>query len=160
MSSSIRNVQKSFPLVLPLLLSAVILLLWLIPPMVKKFQGNGSSTVIQGFFPHAGLLFTILEIIALLATIIAPLVYGWYTKDTTGAVIIGIVPFLLTMLVARIGSDFTYDNYLIRAVLYTGSLCFIGGLVGFFAARHETKWMMVAGALAGFWIVLFLSGIS
>jgi len=156
MSSVIPNPQKNFPFFLPLSSSALILLFWLIPLAAKTLRREGSDAGIRGL----AVILTIIEIIALLATIITPLVYGWYTKDTTGAVIIGIVPFLLTMLVVRIGLDFQFDKFLIRSILYIGSLCFIGGLEGLCAARHETKWKIVAVGLAGLWILVFLSGID
>src|SRR5208337_920569 len=101
MSPETRNSQKSFFFFYPLLISCAILIFWLLPDLVIIMHGGEGGPGLWGLF----------TIIALPATIIAPLVYGWYTKDMTGAVLIGVLPFLLTMMVVRIGSGFENDSY-------------------------------------------------
>jgi hypothetical protein len=152
MSSVIQNSQKPFPFYLPLLLSAVIIVLYLIPLIVMTLKGKGSGAGIWGLF----------SIVALLITIIAPVVYGWKTRDTKGAALVGVLPFLFVMTIPRVlsGELPRTTELLVDAVLYIVSLCAIGGLEGYFASLHEKKSLVVAIALAGLWIVFFLSGIN
>ena len=147
MSPEARNPQKSFFFFYTSLISCVILILWLLPDLVIIMHGGEGGPGLWGLF----------TIIALPATIIAPLVYGWYMKDMKGAVLIGVLPFLLTMMVVRIWSGFENDSYLIRTVLWIGSLCVIGGLEGFFAAKKPAGSFLVALLLAGIWAGIFFS---
>jgi hypothetical protein len=152
MYSAIRNLQKSFPFYLPLLVSAIIILFWLIPFTAMTFGGKGYGAGLLGYF----------EIIGLFATIIAPLVYGWKTCDAKGTVIIGVLPFLFAMTVPRVVSgELPRDTpVFVHTVLYIVDLCVIGGLEGYFASWHEKKSLVLAIALAGLWILVFLSGIE
>lgn len=152
MSSETLNSQKTFTFFPPLLISATIVILWLIPHLVTSIRGEGSGAGLWGLF----------SIVALLATIIAPVAYGWQTKDTTGAVLIGLLPFLLTMSVPRLffGTSAQDNSYLVKSVLYIVSLCVIGGLEGYFAAMREKRAFIIAATLAGLWILVFLSGIN
>jgi hypothetical protein len=149
MSPESWNSQKHFFFLYPLLISFGIIIFWLLPDLVIITHGGEGGPGLWGLF----------SIIALPATIIFPLVYGWYSKNTTGAVLIGVLPFLLTMIVVRIWSGFENDNYLIRAVLWIGSLCVTGGLEGFFAAKKTPGFLLIALLLAGIWAGIFLSGI-
>jgi hypothetical protein len=152
MSSAIQNSQKSFAFFLPLLVSALIILFWLIPLAATTLRGKGSGAGMWGLF----------EIIALLATIIAPIVYGWKTCDTKGAVLIGVLPILFVMTVPRIVSgELPWDAPLfMHTVLTIAMLCIIGGLEGYFASLHEKKSLVLAIVLAGLWIFVFLSAIE
>jgi hypothetical protein len=152
MASAIRNAQKSVPLFLPLLVSAIIFLFWLIPLAAMTLRENGSGAGIWGHF----------EIIALAATILAPVVYGWRTRDTNGAVLIGILPFLFVMTVIRFlsGNMPATSHHLVNTILYIALLCIIGGLEGYFASRPDWKFRGVAIILAGAWLCVFLSGID
>jgi len=152
MSSEALKSQKSFSFFPALLISAVIIILWLIPVMVIFLRGVGWGSAAWGVF----------SIIALLATIIAPVAYGWQTKDTTGAVLIGVLPFLLTITIPRIffGISAQDTNYLVRSALSIVALCSIGGLEGYFAAKREKRAFIIAAALAGLWAIVFLSGIN
>jgi hypothetical protein len=151
MSSAIQESQKPFPFFLPLLVSTIIILLWLIPFAGITLQGTGSGAGILGLF----------EIIAIPATILAPLVYGWKTGDTKGAVIIGVLPFLFVMTLPWIlfgekgGNHPAFTNW----VLYIIPLCITGGLGGYFASRRDTISWGIAIILAGAWFWFFLSGI-
>ena len=151
MSSAIRKLQNH-PFFLPLGVSTLIILCWLIPLAAKKVRGIGYGAGIWGLF----------EIVALVATIIAPVVYGWKTGDSKGAVAVGVLPYLFMMIVPRIISEpHTMETGLFaKTILFIVSLCVIGGLEGFFASRREKKSLVVAIALAGIWIVVFLSGID
>jgi hypothetical protein len=135
-----------------IIISCAIIILWLIPVLVISLRGVGWGSGPWGVF----------SIIALIVTIIAPVAYGWHTKDTTGAVIIGVLPFLLTITIPRIffGTGAHDTNYLIRSALYIVILCSIGGLEGYFAAKREIRSFVIAAALAGLWAVVFLSGIN
>lgn len=151
MSTENQKFQNPFIFFYVLLVSAGIVILWLIPLLVRFLQGEGTGT---GFWE----LFTIS---ALFFTILAPIVYGWFTKDTKGAVIIGVLPFLFTMTIPRVvAGELPRDTpLLIEAVLYIVSLCVIGGLEGYFASRREWKSLVIAAVLAGVWIFVFISGI-
>jgi hypothetical protein len=152
MPSPIRNAQKSFPIFLPLLVSAIIILFWLIPLAAMSLRGKGSGAGIWGLF----------EIIALLATIIAPIVYGWKTCDSKGAVIIGVLPFLFAMTVPRVvsGDLLPGTPSVVNTVLYIAVLCILGGLEGYFASLHGKKFLGIALVLAGAWFWFFLTGID
>jgi hypothetical protein len=152
MSSETRNPQKIFNFFPALLISFAILMFWLIPDLVILMHGGKGGPGLWGLF----------TLVAIPATVIVPLAYGWHTKDTIGAVLIGSLPFLLTMGIVRIwpGSSIADNSYLIRTVLYIGSLSLIGGLEGYFSAMHEKRSLVLAIALAGLWILVFLSGIN
>lgn len=125
----IQNSQKSFPFFLPLLISAVLTLLWLIPFIVLSLKEKGSGAGIWGLF----------SIVAIFGSIIAPVVYGWKTRNTKGAVLIGVLPFLFTMTVPRVLSGAVPRDtvLLVNAVLSIVSLSAIGGLEGYFASRQR-----------------------
>jgi hypothetical protein len=152
MSSEILKLQKIPSFFPAILISAAIIILWLIPVLVISLRGVGWGSGPWGVF----------SIIALIVTIIAPVAYGWHTKDTTGAVIIGIFPFLLTITIPRIFFVIPVQDtdLLIRSALYLVALCSIGGLEGYFAAKREIRSFVIAAALAGLWAMVFLSGIN
>lgn len=152
MSAVVQDFQKRHPFLLPLSLSAVMIVLYLIPLVAMTVRGKGSGPGIWGLF----------SIIAILITIAAPIVYGWQTRDAKGAVFIGVFPFLITMTVPRIVSgELPRDTtQLVRTVIYIASLCTISGLEGYFASRHEDKSLLAALALAGLWFIVFLSGLN
>lgn len=150
MSSAIRNAQENFAFFIPLLVSAIIILFWLISLAFMTLR-RGSGAGLWGLF----------EIIVLLATIVAPVIYGWKTCDTNGAVLTGVLPFLFVMTVARVvsGELFPDTPSYVNSILYPAGLCIIGGLEGYFASRHEKKSLGIAIILAGAWFWFFLSGI-
>ena len=152
MSSEALESQKNFSFFPDLLISAAIIILWLIPVLVISLRGDGGGSAPWGVFSN----------IALMVTIIAPVAYGWHTKDTTGAVLIGVLPFLLTTTIPRIffGTSVQDTNYIIRSALYIVTLCSIGGLEGYFAAKRENRAFVIAIVLAGLWAIVFLSGIN
>lgn len=125
---------------------------WLIPDLIIFIHGGEGGPGLWGLFTF----------VALPATIIAPIAYGWHTKDTTGAVLIGLLPFLLTMGVVRIlpGTGVGDTRYLVETVFWIGSLCAIGGLQGYFAAMREKRSLILAAILGGLWIFVFLSGMN
>ena len=89
------------------------------------------------------------------------MVYGWYSRDGTGAILIGALPFLLTTGVSRIilsGSPPGIE-YLVHSVIYVISLSLIGGLEGFFAAEKTARALLIALVLAGIWTGIFFSGL-
>jgi hypothetical protein len=151
MSSAIRNAQENFAFFIPLLVSAIIILFWLISLASMTLRERGSGAGIGGVF----------EIIALFATINTPVMYGWKTCDTNGAVLTGVLPFLSVMTIARVVSGELppgTPSY-VTSILYVAGLCIIGGLEGYFASRHEKKSLGIAIVLAGAWFWFFVSGI-
>jgi hypothetical protein len=146
-------ITKNPPNFLPALgVSAVIILLWVIPVFVLASQAGRSGSGVWG----------IVSIIALLATVFAPLLYGWFTGDLTGAIIVGALPFPLVTGVSRVlflpgqtGADF-----LVYTVVYIVVLGLVGGLEGYFAAKKTQGNLLIAILLAGIWAGIFLSGIN
>ncbi|OPX65334.1 MULTISPECIES: hypothetical protein [unclassified Methanoregula] len=136
----------------PLTVSALIILCWCIPLAAAVLAGKG----------HGAGIWNIFEIIALAATVLASVMYGWRTLDTNGAVLIGILPFLLVMTVIRFGTGNlpVTSHHLVNTVVYIAVLCIIGGLEGYFASRPDWKFRGIAIILAGAWIGVFLSGID
>ncbi len=116
--------------------------------LVQARQAGTPGSQAWGFF----------SIIALVATIAAPLAYGWYSRDPAGATIIGALPFLLVIGVSRIISGSGQPD-LVYAVFYFLTLSLAGGLSGYFAAKKTTKDLLIALLLAGIWTGIFLSGI-
>jgi len=151
MSPETPNPKKPHNFFQVLLISAAIVILWLIP----VFASSG-----LGWTACAG-AWGIVSIIALLLTIIAPLVYGWYSRDETGAILLGVVPFLLTTGVSRIisGNSPAGIDYRIYSVIYVVLLSLAGGLEGFFAAKKTAGSLLIALVLAGIWAGIFFSGI-
>jgi hypothetical protein len=151
MSPETRNSQKSFGFFYPLLISIAIIFLWVVPVFVLLLQAGTPGIRIWGF----------VSIIALLSTIIAPLAYGWYSRDSTGAILIGALPFLLVTGVSRIIPSPIPPNtdYLVYSVFYFVSLSLVGGLEGYFATKKTTGYLLIALLLAGIWAGIFLSGI-
>ena len=134
-----------------ILIICTIIALWLVPVIPVLLQGNGSGSGVWGYF----------SIIALIITINAPLAYGWYSRDGTGAVLIGALPFLLLTGVSRIISNpgpISID-YRVYSIAFIVLLSLIGGLEGFFAAKKTTRFLLIALLLAGVWAGIFFSGI-
>ena len=129
-------------------ISAVIILLWVVVYFIYAGLAGIPGTIAWG----------LLSIIALLATIIAPVAYGWYSRDTTGAIIIGAIPFLLVVGVSRIISS-PGQTDLVYVAGYFLALSIAGGLSGFFAAKKTSRNLLIALVLAGIWVGIFLSGI-
>jgi hypothetical protein len=147
-SPETRTIQNPLNFFRTIAISAAIILLWVIVYLVQAGQAGTPGSQVWGF----------ISIIALLATIISPLAYGWYSRDPAGAVIIGAVPFLLVVGVSRIISGFGQHD-LIYPVVYFMSLSLTGGLGGYFAAKRTTGYLVIALILAGIWVGIFLSGI-
>jgi len=146
-----QNSQKSFCLLSFPLISLVIILLWLIPFFLQGWQGAINGSGVWG----------IVSIIALASTVIAPMLYGWYSPDRTGAILIGILPFLVVTGVSRIvsGNSPPDPGYLAYSVFYVVSLSLVGGLEGFFAAKKTVGFVTISLFLALLWTGIFLSGI-
>ncbi len=121
---------------LPVLLAVVIVLLYLIPLFAMSMRGKDSGPGIWAVF----------SVVALLITIISPLIYGWKTHDTKGEVLIGLAPFLFVMTIPRILSgEIPRDmESLVRLVFYVVPLSAIGGLEGYFASQNEDKSLLFA----------------
>jgi hypothetical protein len=141
--------QKTLNFFSTLGISALIALLWLVPVLATR--GRAAGTGAWGIF----------SLLALILTVAAPLAYGWYSRDETGAVLLGIVPFLLAVIVTQVfsGNNPAGIGYLGYAVAYIILLSLVGGVEGFFAAKRSPWALLVAGLLAVAWTAIFLSGI-
>lgn len=129
-------------------ITAVIILLWVIVFITHLWQAGIWGAGVWGYVSY----------IALLATIIAPAAYGWYSRDSTGAIIIGALPFLLGVGVPGMISS-SGQTDLFSAVAYFLPLSLAGGLEGYCAAKKTTGYLLFALLLAGIWTGIFLSGI-
>jgi len=130
------------------MVSAAIILLWGIVFITHLWQEGIQGAGVWGYVSY----------IALLATIIAPAAYGWYSRDTTGAIIIGALPFLLGVGVPGIISS-SGQTDLFSAVAYFLPLSLAGGLEGYFAAKKTPGYLVISLLLAVIWVGIFLSGI-
>jgi hypothetical protein len=148
MSPETRTIQNPLNFFRAIAISAAIILLWVTVYLVQAGQAGTPGSQVWGF----------ISIIALLATIISPLAYGWYSRDPAGAVIIGALPFLLVVGVSSIISG-SGQHDLIYPIVYFLLLCLAGGLEGYFAAKRTTGYLVIALILAGIWVGIFLSGI-
>ena len=151
MSPEAMNPQKPLNFFSVLLISAAIVALWLVPVFAS---GSRVGNVGAGAWGY-------ISIFALLLTIIAPMMYGWYSRDEPGAILVGVVPFLLTTGVSRIISCNTPQgiDYLVYSVIYVVLLSLAGGLEGYFAAKKTAESLLIALVLAGIWAGIFFSGI-
>lgn len=152
MSPETPNPQKPLNFFPVLLISAAITMLWLIPVFAYGSRAGSAGTGAVGF----------ISIIALFVTIIAPLVYGRYCREETGAMFIGVFPFLVTYCFSLILSSNSPagTGYLACSVFYIVSLSMIGALEGYFAAKKPAVSLLIALILAGTWAGIFFSGIS
>jgi hypothetical protein len=143
--------QNPFNFVCTIAISTIIILLWLVPEIAVIYSGKGSGSGVLGYA----------SIIALIVTITAPLVYGWYSRDGTGAILIGTLPFLVMFGFIRVitGNSPVGPGYLACSVVYLAVLSILGGLEGFFAAKKTTGYLLIALLLAGVWAGIFFSGI-
>jgi hypothetical protein len=148
MSPETRTIQNPPDFFRTIAISAVIILLWVTVYLVQAGKAGTPGSQAWGFVP----------IIALVATIAAPLAYGWYSRDPAGATIIGALPFLVIVGVSRIISSFGQPD-LVYAVVYFLALSLAGGLGGYFAAKNTTRGLLIVLLLAGTWVGIFLSGI-
>jgi hypothetical protein len=151
MPAAIRESPKTISFFLPFIVSAIIILLWLIPYAGLILREHGFNAGALG----------LVEYIAIPVTCLAPVIYGWKTTDTKGAVIAGVLPFLFVMSIPWIFSVESAGNQpaFTDWVLYMLPLCIIGGLEGYFASHRDTISRGIAIILAGAWFWFFLSGI-
>jgi len=143
--------QNPFNFFCTIAISTIIIIIWLIPEIAAIYPGNGSGSGILGYA----------SIFALIVTIISPLAYGWYSRDRTGAILVGTLPFLVVSGVIRIiaGNGTTGPGNLVYSLVYIAAQILVGGLEGFFAAKKTTGYLLIALLLAGIWAGIFFSGI-
>jgi hypothetical protein len=135
-----------------ILIICAIIALWLVPEIATLQMGKGSGSGVLGYA----------SVIALIITILAPLVYGWYSRDRIGAVLIGTLPVFMVSGFIRIiiGNDTMGSGYLAGSVVYIISLIVLGGLEGYFAAKKTRGHLLIALLLAALWAGIFFSGIN
>ncbi|WP_292370653.1 hypothetical protein [Methanoregula sp. UBA64] len=142
--------QNSFNFFRTIAISTIIILLWVVPFLILLWQAGTPGSQLWG----------LISLIALPATIASPLVYGWLSRDSTGAILIGTLPFLIiTGLVIITGNGPGGSQYLAYRIAYIASLILAGGLEGFFAAKKTTGHLVIALLLAVLWAGIFFSGI-
>jgi hypothetical protein len=90
------------------------------------------------------------------------IIYGWYTGNKTGAILVGALPFPLL---------FIFMFFLIRAdnmvfirvpdtMLFIGILSAICGIAGFCAAQRTKPFLAVSVILTGLWLIIWMSGFN
>ena len=90
-----------------------------------------------------------------------PLLYGWYYRNRTGAVLAGILPlplFFLGGFFLQPAGDPAHLVY--RTIPYIVVLAAILGLAGYCAAHRTREYLAVSFVLTGLWLVCFLSGFT
>lgn len=108
-------------------------------------------------------LYVMTEIGFILLLPATPLVYGWFSGDKRGAIIIGTIPFVLVTIlgIALSPSDLLTPERIGQVLIFLLPLTLIGGLIGLFSSRREYSWLCLAIALIFVWIVyLLFTGIS
>jgi hypothetical protein len=107
---------------------------------------------------HGTPLFVLMEIGIIILFTLIPLVYGWYTVDTRGAVIIGILPiiFLAILAAARDPSDLFIPGRIDHVLVFLMPLILMGGLIGFCASRQNYSWLFLAVCCIIGWVLYFL----
>lgn len=142
--------QTSFNIFRTIAISTIIILLWVVPFVILLWQAGTPGSQLWG----------LISLIALPATIASPLVYGWLSRDSTGAIIIGTLPFLvITSLVIVTGNGEGGSQYLAFRIAYFAVLVLAGGLEGYFAAKKTRGNLLIALLLAALWAGIFFSGI-
>ncbi len=152
-SRFLQDKSPGSPGIFPLMLiSTIIIFPWMVTELEYYLWGGDVG-------PRP---WDMLSIFALLATIFIPIIYGWKTLDTRGAVIIGVVPFLFAITIPRVlfGVHTLDAISLGRSVLAIVSLCAISGLSGYFSSLHEKRWVVVMVTIAGVWAVIYHAGIN
>ncbi len=119
----------------------------------------------KGMEPHHAVSYALAVIaipVFIAALPAAAVLFGWFTKRKTAALLLGA---LLFPCVYGIGFLFLSRGNMVfirvpETALYTGGLFAISGLAGYCAA-HRTGWHLAAAiVLVGIWVVAFLSGIN
>jgi hypothetical protein len=91
-----------------------------------------------------------------------PIIYGRITRDTLGATLMGVMPFLgvfSIILLGELDSFISFIEGLTRAVSFWFILIIIAGLEGYFASKERISSLFIAIGLYVTWILWFLSGI-
>lgn len=141
---------------------ALIALLIVWPALMLYTTSRISPEVME---PHQAVSYSLAVIaipLFLAALPAAAVLFGWFTKRKTAALLWGV---LLLPCIYCIGFFFFSHGNMVfirvpETVLYVGGLSAISGLAGYCAA-HRTGWhLATAIVLAGLWVVGFLSGIT
>lgn len=91
-----------------------------------------------------------------------PIIYGYMTRDTVGAILMGVLPFFglfSVLMFGELDSSLSTMRWLTRAIPFWLILIIIAGLEGYFASKRKMSSLFVAIGLYSLWILWFLSGI-
>ena len=105
---------------------------------------------------------TSIELFLIFVLPVFPIIYGRMSRDTVGAILMGMLPFLSVFSIILLGElDFSISSLwgLPRAIPFWFILIIIAGLEGYFAAKERVVSLFIAIGLYVTWIVWFLSGI-
>jgi hypothetical protein len=99
-------------------------------------------------------LFSILPAIAI--------IYGWYTGNRNGAVLLGILPLPAFYLWGYIMTWYqgVSPGDLFGTILWVITLSGICGLAGFCAAQRTKNYLAVSILLTGLWLIIWMSGFN
>ena len=98
------------------------------------------------------------EIALILLFPMVPLIYGWFTGDAGGAVIIGTVPLMVfAVLVAALGPpDVLTSGRIAQMLVFFVPLVLLGGLIGYCASRQKISWLILAACCGVVWLMYFI----
>ena len=128
-----------------------------------------NSLIVSLFVSSSIIALSLLNIIGnvvILLFPIAPIIYGWISRDKIGSIIVGTVPVVVSFLygtgglydhhdgVISIAIHFIERNYLI------GLMAFVGGLEGYYASQGKKDELKFAILLGVAWTLLFIRGIN
>ncbi|MDY0387658.1 MAG: hypothetical protein RBT65_11140 [Methanolobus sp.] len=94
----------------------------------------------------------------------APIIYGWITRDKTGSIVVGIVPYIgvllyFTHITGKL-HNFLGIMQLIEGIFILGIVSLVGGLEGYYASQDKKDELKFAILLGVAWILLFIRGIN
>ncbi|SFM79731.1 hypothetical protein [Methanolobus profundi] len=108
------------------------------------------------------LLVFVSEIVFFAYTVV-PIIYGWFSRDKIGSIIVGVVPvlgFLLSGILVLTGTHDQDTSRIGIAILYFGTLAIIGGMGGYFGAKRKKMYLIPVIILSCIWFMIFISGLN
>ncbi|MDY0387978.1 MAG: hypothetical protein RBT65_12800 [Methanolobus sp.] len=149
MGGQVINQKKLIlPLIVAFIIFVIVVTINALDPLDRMFGGHGRNFE---------------AIITILIFPVVPIIYGWFTEDDTGAVIVGIVPIVSFLFYG----NFVYGNFvlgdksrILDVTTYAVSLASVGGLGGYFASKRRIEYLFIAICLCVLWILVFFTGID
>ena len=150
-----KNMDSRRKLILPIIVSLSLIFIILIG--IMYLDANPATS--KANLAYRGFISPF--IIIILPT--APIIYGWITKDRTGAMFVGIAPLASIIVFGALYAAMTSQMRLSEVVIgvaYLGSFSTVGGLEGHFASKGKSKDLVIAICFGILWVSIFLSGLN